>query len=65
LVTKEQEVSDLIDIKDKLIVKATKYKEQNNELQSAIKQHQTIRDELDEKLKQEAKISQGNAMGIS
>ena len=58
--TKDQELSDLIDHKETALKRVKKYKEQTLELHSAIKQHQTIRDELEEKLRQEAKISQGN-----
>ena len=47
------------DLKQMLMAKAKTYKEQMSALQNTIKEHQQIREELEEKLKLETKISHG------
>jgi septal ring factor EnvC (AmiA/AmiB activator) len=59
LVAKESEVRSLEEVNEKLIAKLTKLKEERSALQDTIKEHQGIRDELEKKLQQETKISQG------
>jgi hypothetical protein len=46
-------------MKQILMAKAKTYKEQMSALQNTIKEHQQIREELEEKLKLETKISHG------
>ena len=48
-------------MKQRLMAKMMKYKEQVGALQDTIKEHHQIRVELEEKLKSEAKISQGTS----
>ena len=57
--SKESQLSSLVQSQEHLTNKALKYKEENVALQETIKEHQKIRNELEEKLKFEAKINQG------
>jgi len=57
---KTAEAAELELMKQGLMQKVFKYKEQMAALQDTIKEHQQIRVELEEKLKAEVKISQGN-----
>jgi hypothetical protein len=56
---KTAEAAELELMKQGLMQKVFKYKEQMAALQDTIKEHQQIRVELEEKLKAEVKISQG------
>ena len=59
LKSKQEDIEVLESNQEKLEGKVTKYKEKCEVLQETIKEHQTVQDELHEKLKAEAKSNSG------
>ena len=57
--SKQEDIEVLESNQDKLEAKVTKYKEKCEVLQETIKEHQSVQDDLHEKLKAEAKTNSG------
>ena len=61
---KNESIASLEESNAKLVAKTTKYKDQLESLQQAIREHQQVQQELQEKLKTESKSNAGKGLEV-